>query len=347
MRTYRRMTYKDRLKLESLYNTKKFTLRALAAFLGFSPSTICDELKHGYYNKLNSDYTETKRYSADRAQQHADFSITTKRPPLKIGNDYKFVEIVEALICKKRKSPEEIVRILKEKYPHLTQVCTTTLYNYIYQGFFPKVTEKNLFFGGKRRRKPKTTEEKTQSLPHGRSIEERPAEINNRAEFGHWEMDSVIGKREHGNTVVVLTERKTRMELVFRSKDKTALATVKILNKLEHRYGKQFKHIFKTITVDNGCEFSANDLMEKSIYGSGKRTTIYHCHPYSSWERGSNENQNRFIRLFIPKGVAIDTVPDETIAAAQDYINTKLRRMFGYRSSQDLFNEELQKINIL
>jgi len=343
MKKYRRFTYNDRLKLEALYNSHKLTLRQIGAELGFTHSAICIELKHGYYNKLNSDYTETKMYSADRAQHHCDFSITTKRPPLKIGNDYEFIKVVELLILKKKRSPDEALHIIRTEYPHIkTNVCTTTLYSYINQGLFPNLTNKDLFFKGKRKKKRK--QNKIKKLPHGLSIEKRPNEIDERITFGHWELDSVIGKKKHSNTLLVFTERLTRYELIFRAKDKSALSTVKVLNKLERIYGKNFRKIFKTITVDNGCEFSNIAAMEYSYITKKKRTTVYHCHPYSSYERGSNENQNRLIRQFIPKGTSINAISDEYIQEVQDHINNKYRKMFGYRTSADLFFDALANL---
>ncbi len=342
MRKYRRFTYNDRLKLEALYNAHKFTLRQISKELGFCASSICTELKHGYYNKLNSDYTETKKYSADRAQQHADFSITTKRPPLKVGNDYKFIEMVEKLILDEKKSPDEVIYIINTNNLSRTRVCTTTLYSYINQGLFPNLTNKDLFFKGNRKKKRKN--KKVKGLPHGLSIEKRPDEINERSTFGHWELDTVIGRKRKGNTLLVFTERLTRYELIFRAKDKSALSTVKVLNKIERAYGKKFRDIFKTITVDNGCEFSGIAGMENSCLSNCKRTTVYHCHPYSSYERGSNENQNRFIRQFIPKGTSINNITDEYIRYVQDYINNKLRKQFNYLTSADLFFEHLFRI---
>ena len=248
MRKYRRLTYKDRLQLESLYNSNKFTVRDIAAQLGFAPSSICVELKHGYYNKLNSDYTETKRYSADRAQQYADFSVTTKRPPLKLGNDYAFVKLVETLIIDQKKSPDEVAHLLRTEYigKVKTHVCTTTLYSYIAQGFFPRITAKNLFFEGKRKHKHKSAKTEKKA-PHGRSIETRPEDISTREYFGHWEMDTVVGTKRKGETLIVLTERKTRYEIILRSKDKSALSTSHVLNYLEKKYKKNFQKIFFNI----------------------------------------------------------------------------------------------------
>jgi len=348
MKNYRRMTYKDRVKLESLYNTGKFTIRAIASVLGFAPSSICEELKHGYYNMLNSDWTETKRYSADRAQQHADFSITTKRPPLKIGNDYDFVELVEHLIVDKKKSPDEVVYLLRTEYKTKvkTQVCTTTLYSYIAQGFFPRITANILFFVGKRKRKNKTAQTEKKA-PHGQSIDTRLEEINSRETFGHWEMDTVIGTKRKGETLIVLTERKTRYEIILRAKDKSALSTAQVLNYLERRYKKYFCKIFKSITVDNGTEFSCTELLEKSIRRKAPRTTLYYCHPYTSSERGSNENQNRFVRKFFPRGTPIKNYTDEYIQATQDYINNKYRKLLNYHTSAELFAVELANLNIL
>ena len=343
MKQYRRFTKTDRLKLEALYNSRKFTLRQIALELGFTCGAVCKELKHGYYNKLNYDYTETKRYSADRAQQHADFSITTKRPPLKVGNDYKFIEVVERLILEEKRSPDEVVHILKTEYSDLkTKICTTTLYSYINQGLFPNLTNKDLFLKGKRKKKRKHN--KVKKLPRGLSIEKRSQEVNERDTFGHWELDTVIGTKKKSNTLLVFTERLTRYELIFRAKDKSSLSTVKVINKLERVYGKNFRKIFKTITVDNGVEFANTVGMENSCLSAKKRTTVYYCHPYSSYERGSNENQNRLIRQFIPKGKSINSISDAYIQYVQDHINNKYRKMLGYRTSADLFFEQLSQI---
>lgn len=143
----------------------------------------------------------------------------------------------------------------------------------------------------------------------------------------------VIGKRKKGNVLFTLTERKTREEIIIKIKGKNTKYVVKALNKLERKYGKRFYRKFKTITFDNGVEFKDYKSMEKSCLRKGKRTSIYYAHPYCSGERGSNENNNRLIRRFIPKGTIIDDIPVKFIQKVEDWINNYPRAMFDYKST--------------
>ena len=129
-----------------------------------------------------------------------------------------------------------------------------------------------------------------------------------RDDFGHWEMDTVHGAQGKSKKVLlVLTERKTRKEIIFPIKGNKAAEVVKTLNRLERQFGEGlFRRIFKSITVDNGPEFSDFEGMEKSRRNLKHRTKLYYCHAYSSYERGSNENQNKMIRRWIPKGTVFD-----------------------------------------
>ncbi len=226
-----------------------------------------------------------------------------------------------------------------------TKVSARTIYRYIDNGIFPNLSRISLPYRGKRQKKKKQTIVKRDSS-FGKSIETRPPEVLSRETFGHWELDSVIGKREKGNTMLVLTERKTRYELIFRADDKSVFSTLKVLNTLERRFGRQFSKIFKTITCDNGVEFNASDLIEKSNLGNYQRTHVYYCHPYSSSERGSNEKQNQMIRRWIPKGTKIEQYSDEYIQNTAHWLNDYPRKMFDFQSSRDLFKKELRKIGV-
>ncbi len=138
--------------------------------------------------------------------------------------------------------------------------------------------------------------------------------------FGHWEMDCIEGKKGTRRTLLVLSERKTRREIVIAMEAQTAKNVVASLDKLERLYGDRFSKVFKSITVDNGSEFADCAGMERSSLGEGTRTKLYYCHPYSSWERGTNENINRMIRRIYPKGTDFREVTDADIKRAEEWV---------------------------
>jgi IS30 family transposase len=158
-------------------------------------------------------------------------------------------------------------------------------------------------------------------------------------------MDTVKGKRGVTKScLLVLTERMTRNELVFKLDDQKSDSVVNVLNRLERKWGDMFGKLFKTITVDNGVEFSDCSGMEKSILHPGKRTNLYYCHPYSSWERGSNENNNRLVRRHVPKGTDFDNITSAEVSNIESWMNNYPRKIFNYRTSKQLFDVELAKI---
>ena len=145
-------------------------------------------------------------------------------------------------------------------------------------------------------------------------------------------MDTVIGKKTRrprrgaqkaaGKPVLlVLTERKTRQEIIRKIANKRPESVVRELNILERKYGSLFPKVFKSITVDNGSEFYDVAGIQKSVLRKDGRTTLYFCHPYSSYERGTNENLNRMVRRKYPKGTDFGTVTKEDIQAVEDWIN--------------------------
>lgn len=340
MPAYRRMTRDDRLVLEKMYNAGH-PVREIAVVLGFAPKSIYREIKVGLYTHLNWDYTTCRKYSAEKGQRAMLFNRTTKGARLKIEHDHNFIATVEQLIVKRKLSPEAALAEIRRQNLPVTRVCTSTLYSYIDKGLFLHVTNKDLpYRGNKRKRHRAVTVAKT--APKGLSIDRRPGAVLAREEFGHWEFDSVIGARSKGETLLVFTERKTRFELILRSRDKTATSTVRALDRIERAIGAPaFRSIFKTITCDNGVEFSDTEGLERSCRSNRRRTSFFYCHPYCSSERGSNENQNRIIRRFIKKGTAIRGYSDETLAAVQRYMNDLPRRMFGYATAAELFEREL------
>lgn len=335
-----------RYKLEALYNAG-LTVTQIAKELGYTYQGVYYELKRGFYMHRNHDWTEVKKYSADKAQLSADISATGKGAPLKLGNDIKFAKFVEKMVLKGY-SPGAILLYIKENgLTFKTKVCRVTLYSYIDKGVFLKISNEDLLRKGKM--KKKTKERKTvKKLPcTEHSIDNRNPEINKRITFGHWEGDTVLGGKKKGETILTLTERLTRIEIIMRAKDKTSKSTVSAFDRLEHKLGSSvFHQIFKSITFDNGTEFSDASGIEISPYTGNQRTTVYYCHPYSSFERGSNENQNGFIRRFIPKGIPICNYSNAYLKHVQNYINNYPRAIFDGESSTKRFASELKKLNI-
>ena len=338
-RHYHHLTWTDRLRIEA-YLKAGFKPKAIAIELGVSDVTIYNELKRGRYMHLNSDWTETEMYSPDIAEARYRDNLKAKGADLKIGKDHKLAEHIEKKICDEHYSPDAVLGEIKAKGLQFdTSICKTTLYSYIDQGLFLRLTNKDLPYRGEKKNHPRKV--RAAKAPRGNSIEQRPDEINTRDEFGHWEMDCVIGRKGTKGVLLVLTERKTRHEHIIPMRDKTAASVVRALDRLERRYGARFYALFKTITVDNGVEFSDCAGIERSCRRKNqKRTVLYYCHPYTSCERGSNENQNRMIRRFIPKGVDIGKLTAAFIHQVETWINNYPRKLFSYMSAGELFDKE-------
>lgn len=342
------ITYTQRLQLEQCFNAG-LTRQAIADKLGIGIATVYRELRRGKYERkvyTSTDCIGERRfkhkawYSADIAQQKYEIGKTSHGPKLKIGNDFEFVRYVEKRIIKDHISPCAVCGEIKRNRLFKTVISKTTMYRYIEQGIFMNITMSDLPVG---QRKKKYRKAKAKRPPRGTSIEQRPNEITERNTFGHWEMDCVIGKQRTKNVLLVLTERLTRFELIFKMPNKKAESVVSCINKLEYKYGKIFRKVFKSITVDNGSEFSDFDGIQQSIY-KGKRVAVYYCHPYTSCERGSNERINRDIRRLLPKGTNFTPYTDEQIQAVQDWINDYPRAIFGYESAAIKFAEQLAAI---
>jgi len=163
----------------------------------------------------------------------------------------------------------------------------------------------------------------------GESIENRPEKANKRSEIGHWEMDLIVSCMGGKGALLTLTERKTREEIIIRLPDKTQRAVKRALDRLERKYGSKFKEKFKTITTDNGSEFLDFTSLESSCKRDEKRFKMYYAHPYSSWERGSNENANGIIRRFFPKGTDFSKINLRQIQAVEIWMNDYPRRILG------------------
>lgn len=338
------LTWQNRLKIERMQKNGK-TVREIADALRVCTDTIYRELKRGEYVALTSDLIEVKRYSPDIAQAKADENKKHHGADLKIGHDHALAREIERLIVDERMSPAAAVaEIMRSDKTYSVTVCTKTVYNYIDKDIFLRLTNKSLPNKGKSKKRRHRKVRRASRVSAGTSIEDRPRDIRSRIEFGHWEMDCVVGKQRSKPTLLVLTERKTRYEIIFKMPDHTAASVVSCLDKLERRYGTRFYKVFKSITVDNGSEFSDAVGMMRSCRRRSNRTKVYYCHPYCASERGSNENQNKMIRRFLPKGTDFRRVTAEYIRRLEDWINDYRRKVLQWNTSRELFETELMTL---
>lgn len=338
------MTRNDRIKMEALINAGH-SKEEIAEQLHFHRSTIYREYNKGKYIHRNSDYTEEERYSSDLGQKAHEYAQEGKGRALKIGNDRELAEYIEDKIVNDRFSPEAaLADVERSGIEFKTTISLRTLYRYIDNGIFLKLTNNDLPIKSKKKKHNKKVQVQKRASA-GESIENRPEEAKDREIFGHWEMDTVKGKRGVTKScMLVLTERKTRDEIIIKMKDQGAASVVEALDRLERKYGDMFYKIFRSITVDNGVEFADYEGLERSVLKEGKRTFVFYCHPYSSWERGTNENNNRLIRRHIPKGVDFEDTTDAEIAYIEEWINNYPRGIFDYKTSAELFEEEIKKL---
>ena len=216
-------------------------------------------------------------------------------------------------------------------------VCTHTLYNEVWAGSLDlSVTE---LPEAMKRKQHKDSKPREHKKSFGTDISQRPEIATLRIEEGHWESDTVVGKRAGKEAVVLsLLEKKTENYIAIRIPGKDADSVLNAMQSLREEFGDKFSQVFKTITVDNGSEFSAFSQVEN--WGCA----VYFAHPYASWERPQNERHNGLFRAFVPKGVSIEAFSAEYILAAADELNGRPRKKLGYRTPEELFDEFLDSV---
>lgn len=329
---YKHITYAERTMIETWYNKDKKYKKEIAALLHKSERTIRREINRGIVEIKGYNWEELTEYSAMVAQEKYKYGMTSKGPELKLDSDIKLVEHIEKEITVNKKSPEVISKQLKE-YGFEIEISGRTIRNAIYSGLiFNKVKQGKIIY--KKEYNNKNKEQRVSKMvPAEKSIEYRPKEANSRNVYGHWEGDLVAGKQGTKTVLFTLTERMTRQEIIMKLPNKETKTIAKALDKIERRYGGKFYSTFKSITFDNGVEFMGYNGLEKSCLRKKERTSVYYAHPYCSGERGSNENNNRLIRRFIPKGMDMTNIKITKIKEIEDWINNYPRAMFDYKSS--------------
>jgi len=341
---YNHLSESERYKIEALLEGKK-KVAEIAGILERARSTIYREISRGSISWTQTDLTERKRYRANRGQADYIRLGRNKERSLKIGKDKRLEAYIRKRILDGRFSPDAVIGEIKAMGLRFeNMICTKTLYNYIEAGIFSGISNENLWEKRKsKKRGYRQISRISQRNRLARRISERPEEANSREEYGHWEGDCVKGPAGSKTSLLVLTERKTLEEIVIKLDQATQEEVKKALDRLEKKYGTGFKIKFKTITFDNGVEFLSWRSLEISVLDEAEqRTVIYFAHAYSAWERGSNENQNKIIRRFIPKGTDIADLSRYEIKRIETWMNNYPRKRLGYKTAKQKAQECLQ-----
>lgn len=340
---YKHLSEGERYKIEA-YLRVGLKCRQIAEKMGKSPSTISREKRRGMVGQLDCNLAEKNVYMADHGQREYKERQSNKGRPLKIETDKELIGYIEKKIKEDRYSPGAVMgEIIQKGMLFKTRPCTKSVYNYIHGGVIPGVGEKDLAYGGRRKNKYRKVG-KTRRKVALKSIEDRPQAADERTEYGHWEIDTVKSKKDDKACLLTLSERSTRQEIIIKMKSCTTEEVDIALTSLETKLEKHFSRVFKTITADNGSEFLDWKKLEASKLKPGtKRTSMYYAHAYSAYERGTNENSNRIIRRFIPKGTDICKITAEMIKKIQIWMNNYPRGIFRYQTANNMVKQKVTR----
>jgi IS30 family transposase len=295
--------------------------------LGFSPSSISREIKRH----------KGIRYRSALAQECSRQMVLKRRFKSSKILSNPLLEYYIQLRLKQKWSPQQIVYHLKAAYKgnKTMQISHESIYSYIYvkaKGELKKELINGLRQSKSVRRKPIP---RIKSLiPDRLGIEHRPSEVKDRIIPGHWESDLIIGK-EQQSALATLVERTTRFVMIIKLKSRKSEDVRKAIAR---ELLELPSYMRKSMTHDNGIEMVEHKLLSKAT-----NMVVYFAHPYSPWERGTNENTNMLIRDFFPKGTDFNEIPSGKIKRVQDLLNTRPRKTLNWSTPQEAFNECILK----
>ncbi|MEF2024525.1 IS30 family transposase [Streptococcus canis] len=280
----------------------------IARRLAKAPQTIHNEVKRGQVRQQARKGKFEAIYSADFAQKA--YQNNRKRSVKQVTLTKELKEKMTHYI-KQKYSPEMMVKTKGVNVP------ISTIYYWIHHGHLG-LTKAGMLYPRKNVASKKHA--RPNFKPAGKSIEERPTSINKREHSGDFEIDTVIQTRAKNECLLTLTDRKSRYQMIRLIPDKSASSVNQALKSILKVYQ------INSITADNGAEFSRlSEIFDPE--------NIYYTHPYSSWERGTNENHNRLIRRWLPKGSKNAT--QQQVAFIENGINNYPKKLLDYKSPKE------------
>lgn len=332
------LKFEDRCSIK-IFEKLGYSLRKIAEALNCSPSTIMYEINRGTGTRKGMRGRKPE-YSAKRGQLSYEINRQKCHKPHKLVEGNPFIAWTAQQIKQHKWSLDACVGYARRHslFTGDEIVCTKTLYNELWAGNLPigpfDVPEAL-------QRKSRHANVRKNKHHLGNSIDERPQIASLRTECGHWEIDTVVGKKAGRESVVfTVVEKKTDFYIAIKIPGKDSASVNAAMEVLREEYGSEkFSEIFKTITADNGSEFA--NLADLESWG----VKIYFAHPYASWERAQNERHNRIFRNYIPKGVSIENYSVEQILWYADEMNALPRKHLGYATPEELFDEFLDHVH--
>lgn len=316
MKNHKKLTAANRGTIEALLH-KHFTPLEISKEIGCHKSTICREIKrngspNGYLAKYAQANSKTQQKHC-RRRRILDYSR---------NRDH----VIERLLI--GWSPEQIAGRLK----YVEQIFTVsieTIYNFVYTDPYCKENKiyQYLRFGRKRRKKQSGRKVQKQRIPNRVSIHERPKVVMKRTELGHCEGDSVIYANKRA--INTLNELKTGMVAYTKLEQRTAELTIEAIRNVFKAYPA------KTLTLDNGLEFVKHEELRP------RKVDVFFADPYSSWQRGSNENSNMLLRRYLPKKANIDELTQEDLNSIAEELNNRPRKRLNYHTPAEAYQREL------
>lgn len=329
------LTYEERVIIQ-IRTKEGWSPNRIATEIGCASNTVRNELKRGMVDLYNG---HVQRYKANQGQKiYEEHRSHCCRHYDRLEKD-RFIAYVDRHVQEDGWSLDACRgRALQSgEFVREEITCTRTLYNYVNMGL---METRNHHLPEKLSRRTRYNRVHENKKKLGRSIEERDPAINDRTEFGHWECDLVIGQKTGDDDVLLtMTERMSRELWMIPLTNRESSSVMNAFEAIRQEYSEHFSEVFKTVTTDNGSEFSRLSELETLA-----DTLVYFAHPYTSWEKATIERHNGIIRRFIPKGKRIDSYTVEQISDIEVWCNSLPRKNLGYRTPDEIFEEELDRI---
>jgi IS30 family transposase len=317
--SYKHLTLNERYLINAYSHIK--TQKEIANMIGVHPSTISRELKRGSDTSGRVYFPIGSQDRATKVQQEK-----SKQANLKLTKETKL--LIQKYL-KKEYSPEQIVAVLRTR--HTILISYVSIYKFIYYDR----REGGKLYTHLRQKGKKRIKYSTQGKVHIKDrvpIDHRPSIVDDKRRIGDFEADTIIGKGRQGAIVTIVDRKSMYVRLSLPVSKKSHIVASEMIRLLA-----PFKRKVHTITTDNGLEFARHQSVSKKL-----QCDYYFCHPYSSWERGLNENINGLIRQYIPKSSSFEHLTQKDIRHIENRLNHRPRKSLGWRTPYEVFHESLK-----